>query len=73
MKETVIRHLKSAGVTFIGFFLFAFFGALSSDGFVFSKATTLAAAFAAIIAGIRAGAKILVELGSYFISYYKKP
>ena len=72
MKETIIRHLKSALVTFIGFFLFAFFSTLAADEFVFSKATLIAAAFGGVITAIRAVAKVLVELGSYLITFYKK-
>lgn len=68
MKTTIIRHLKSAGVTFVGFFLFAFFSTLASGDFVFSKATLFSTAFGAAIAAIRATAKILAELGTYFIS-----
>ena len=72
MKETIIRHLKSALVTFIGFFLFAFFTTIGSDEFVFSKATLISATFGGVIASIRAVAKVLVELGSYLITFYKK-
>ena len=72
MKETIIRHFKSALVTFIGFFLFAFFGTIASEGFLFSKAAVIGAGIGAGVTAIRAVAKILVELGSYLIAFYKK-
>lgn len=71
MKETIKRHLISLTVTFVGFFFFTFGAALMQESFDFSKSALSAAILSAGLAGVRACAKIIWEIGKELISKNK--
>ena len=62
MIEHIKRHLISAGITFVATFFLIFSFGIGSDSFTFSKDALLALAGSALVAGVRALAKIIYEV-----------
>lgn len=65
------RHLISALITFVATFVFFFAGLIMQETFVLSKTAILSAAAGALLAGIRAVAKITYEMAAAFLSSRK--
>lgn len=61
MQSTIKQHLISAGITFGSTFLVTFSLAVASDSFTFTKESLLALSAAAIVAGVRGVAKLILE------------
>lgn len=70
MKQKIKTQLESAGITFVAMFLMTFCFEISQPDFVLSQASLFALASSAIIAGVRATAKIIYELAKDLM---KKP
>jgi hypothetical protein len=61
-KDAIIRHLISAGITFVATFFLIFALGLGEETFTFSKDAVVALAGSALVAGVRALAKIIYEI-----------
>jgi len=67
-KQTVKKHLISAAITFVATFAFFFCGMIVNSDFNFSKDAFYAASLGALIAAVRALAKIIYEAAAQLLS-----
>jgi hypothetical protein len=70
MNTNIKGYLLSTLITFIAVFATYFFTAIQVPGFTFSKSSLLGLAVAAVVSGVRAAAKLIVE---YFASVTTNP
>lgn len=61
MNQNLKRHLISAGITFASTFGLTLALAVQENSFTFSREALIALVFSALVAGVRAVAKIAVE------------
>lgn len=63
-KENLKRHLVSASITFLSTFVVTIAMAISENTISFEKGAIISLSFAAMIAGVRAVAKLILEWNS---------
>jgi len=67
-KETIKRHLISAGVTFVATFAVIFSAGIMDINFIFDKVSITALLGGALMAAVRAVAKIIREVSLSLLS-----